>query len=1704
MANDENDIRSEKDEPRDGDAEPRRKRRFTLKGALKGLGITTVVIGVAAIVLIVLYRTGIVDGYIKDQLTAKLSEIGVSFEAETFRVTVSPLEANLRNATFTDKTTGEKLFFIRDLHLGLTVLDLFSWKLSRDIRVDSSDISGAEVWVKFDENGRSNFSNLKFIEDDKGAAVNFRYESAKFNLQESNVHFGDLSRKISANANNLIVSFSPDEPAIVPGNKRFKFDLYSNNSNFAYEDRAVENIGLRAIGTADDLGADITKFELSTPLGDSTLTGTIRDWAEPKYQFDIGSTVDITQISNIFATSTALRGMGNFKGRISGVGERYKVDGTADAEALRAAGVYLKAINVAATVEGTNSNYEANGKAVAEMLTFEDFRVDFPKMAGNVRGTGTDFRWFGELQAIAAKSPTLSLGGLFLSDALAEYKDRRFRAEVGNGRAQKFSIEDNEIADLRARNVKFSLTDGGINISTPGATANSYVAKDYQLKGISANGVTVASVKGRTNVDIKDVRTESGAIKDAKLKGVTARDLTIDASKGSVGLAAADLKAERVELNGTTVDGLETPLATLQDTTGNMVVYSDKLRVARVDTGSAVLGSLNIAGVRLTIRQGTLEARTADIDAGDITLKKSASLADGGQLDAVKINIPVFVLERSGRYRATADMSIGGGIVGSVSLGAASAKVDIDNDRALLDQLRAKVMDGDVTGSVSVAFNSRSRSRIDAVLDGLDLSKLAALESGRIIPIEGKTTGDVHLTFAGTNYRSTSGTVDLDIKATAGKADSTRVPINGNIKLSADEGLFSVSNARLFTEKSELTAQGRFDLQNDESNLELALRSEDAGEIKRLYEVSGAVPDLDQQFQSMQIEFAGQMRFDGTATGNLYDPVVEGKAAVDSITMRNRELGSLATNILVSPDGVKLKNGQLNERDGGRAVFDLVVPYGGSNNVSVIAELENINAGKLLAALPLDLPERIRDLNGKTSGKVDIKGLPNQAEGAVDLTSTKGTIAGQDFDDLKAKAVFRGTRIDLEAGEIRVGTGSVSVKGMYDRGSTAFDLDVIGRAVPLPLLLAVFPKNENIPEINGAVDLTAKAHGESDRPISYDIGFSGTAREVAIGNSPFGDVLINGKTENSVLTAAMMANLEGRQQVINATLHFNDDEMPFAVSTVFDQSPMSPYFAFVPQLAGVPITGTGTGKIDFGGKLRQKNDKGEFVYTGANLSGTAAFSQLALTVQETPLTAAEPILIRFNTREVVFENTKLIGGGSNVSVSGTKALAAEAVNNLSVDGRISLSLLNLAKTDIFFAGIADVAVRLTGPNTAPRLSGTASTENAAVATFIGSDRLTFDRVKTRVIFTSNQAEIEEASGYLGGGKFSGSGGALLNGIALQTFRVSVNGSNVTVPLPRDFTTTGDARLEITGIRRTPSDNLQITIGGRVYAKRSLYSKDIDLANVVGARRETTLSAGPSSVSPPRFDLVIEGRDALVVRNNIADLTASVSLTLTGDADNPRLSGRITANRGTLLYRKDRYEVQRGVLEFPPETDIEPVINLQAETEIGGYQIFVNLVGPLNDTELLSATLRSSPALPQADVVSLITTGSLTNTAGGIPTLAQTGINTAAEILTDSIINNPARRATDKLFGLNVFEIDPIISGQQLNPSARLTVGRQINNNLRVTYATNLSQDQNQVLALEYRVSNKLSFVAQYEQRSLSNVTHNRDNFSFEIRFRKRF
>ena len=1686
----------------------RKRRRIFTRNRIIAAGLA-VILGVILFGLFATYffRGGVADSYIKGQFVSRMAEMGIDFNADVFRLDYSPLALELKNATFNDRLTGEKLFFIRDARLTLTVQDLYAWQLSRDISIDTTDISGAEVWVRFDENGRSNFSNLKLIEDEAGSRVNFKYESMKFSLRDSAVHFADRSRKIDADANNLVFLFSPQDITVTDEDKRYDFDLTSTRSRFAYDGRDMEPVDLRVRGVADKTGADITEFRMDSPLGSTNMAGRIDDWAALKYDLNIESSVDLTKGASIFQPAAAIKGIGNFKGKVSGEGENYHVDGNVASESLTAEGVYLRGVNVNATIDGTNSSYTANGNAIAELLTFGDFRIQFPKIAGNVRGTGTDFRWVGELQAAAASSKSLTLGGLFLSDAVAEMKDREFTANAGTARIQKFSVAEVEMADVLARDMRITMPGGDPNIAARSVTAGSFRSGDVRLGGLSGNSLKVKNSGGRTDVDLAGIRSKNAKLGSNDVQGLTAKRLRVTDTPGSTAIVAEDLRADRVLADGTRIDGVSSPELKIDTAGGETIIYSDRVRVAGVTNNSAVLGSLNIGGVRLTIRDGYIRGNSQDINVGDVKLARSSSSPEGGTLSDVKVRRPVFVLEPSGRYRVTADMSIGGGTVGSIPLGNAQAKVVVTNNGADLSDLNARIMDGSVTGTVKIASNSRSRSLVRADLSDLDLSKLLALQSGRIIPLEGRASGRVDLTFLGTDFRTTSGTVDATVTASAGRDGLERIPVNGEVKLVATNGLFNVDVARFNTDKTELTASGRFDLRSNDSDLAVHLRSEDASEIVNLMRVTEVSPALESQIDSMQIALAGRAEFDGRITGNFSDPTIDGNATVASLQMRGRDLGKLSSDIFISPDERVFRNGRLEQADGGVVAFDARIPILGTNNIEVNARMDGVNAGNLLAALPFELPERLNDFNGKTTGTVALTGLPHAAAGEINISSESGTIAGQNFDRLNAKAVFRGSRVDIETAEIRVGEGQLSATGFYDMSSTAFDLDLTGKQVPMPLVLALVPSNSSIPTVTGSTDVTAKAVGIFNDPSNTTITFDGVGRDIVVNDRAVGAVTYRGQTVGKILNANLVATLEGRPQEINATLNFGDERLPLRVRTTFDNSPLGPFFAFIPQLQAISIEGTGTGEIEFGGNIASRDANGNIVYSADSLTGFARFSSLALRIQDTPINSVEPVSIRFDTKEIVFESAKFSGSGSDLTIAGTKALRENGVNSLSIDGRLNLSLLNvipqIAGGDNFFGGLADVSMRMVGPNSTARLSGTANLQNASFATFVGSDRLMFDRLKGTIRFSANQVQVDQVTGYLGGGEFVASGGALLaNDLSLDSFRFDLNGNNVTVPLPQDFVTTGDARLEVSGRRVGSGLSTQIT--GRINARRSVYTEDIDLASVVGARRQGSLSSGPSAIRAPRFDLTIEGRDALVVRNNIADLTASVSLRLTGTTDDPQITGRITANSGTVFFRKDRYIVQRGVLEFPPNTEIEPVINLQAESEINGYQVFVNLSGPLTDTQNLVASVRSSPALPQADVISLITTGSLSNTEGGIPTLAQTGINTAAEVIADSIINNPARRATDRLFGLNVFEIDPIISGQRLNPGARLTVGRQINNNLRVTYATNLSQDQNQVLALEYRVSNKLSFVAQYEQRSLTNVTQNRNNFSFEVRFRKRF
>jgi translocation and assembly module TamB len=1609
----------------------RRRRFLTRRNAfIATLGIAVIVI--ALIFLAVLaYKLGYIDNYVAGQIKNTLAQYGIRAEIKHFETKFSPRTVEMREIELFDMQTGAPLGKISRMVATVRIEDLYALNLRRNVNLESLGIEGLELWVKFDGQGRSNFANLRLPPPDPNSRILFSYSTARINLSNSFVHYGDERYELTGDARNVTATIEPDDPNAPVESRSNRVNLSFTNSTFTYQGRPVNDISVNLRARVNQTRADVDELILRSPVVEARLQGTMDDWRALRYSMRVTSTVDLTQASDVLQAGATLRGSGNFNGTVSGEGSRYQVDGEIKSDALAANGVRLKALTVTARGSGNSSTYEANGKAVAELLTAGDFQLNTMQIVGNVMGTGTDFRWLGELYAASAKVPGgTTIAGLILADAVAEAKG--------------------------------DVITGGANR----ATANSVRLTDATAAGAQASDVRFRSENGVTTVSAESVRTKEIKGKDTRVSDVNATGITA------------------VDRDGTTS------------------VTIGKVSVGGVVASGAQVGSINIAGVRLSIRGGRTTGTSGDINAGTVTFAETKDSA-GGRIDDVRLARPTFTLEPAGRYRVSADLSLGGGVLGKVNLGAARAAVVATNTQIQLNNFDAEIMDGHATGSATVSTTSRGSSTVAANFTNLDIGKLLAVVSGRVVPLAGNTNGNVDLSFPGTDIKAASGTVRAEFKAETGTEDSGKTSLTGEVALNATRGVFNIERANLKTDASELTATGRFSFDTDDSDLQVNLASSDAAELQRVVNATGLLPSIEEQFEQYGIELSGDLAFNGTLRGKLADPIVDGRASIGTFVMGGRELGALTASVNITPETISVPDGNLVEKDGGGVKFALTAPRTGENNISLDATFDRANSGNLIAALPLlkpDMRARLSTLQSDLSGRINVKGLPNAGNGEANFNFGKGSINGEPFEVITARATFSGSIINVEDVDARFEAGRVTATVHFDTANRSFNVEGRGENIQLARLRSLAGNRGRLPRFTGTVNVNAKATGIFDNFASYLVTFDGEGQDVTINGTPAGQLTLVGRTEDQQLNITFTTGLLGQPQIVKATVNLANERLPTTIETALNDADLTQLFAIFLPPDSVRVTGRATGTLRVSGNLTDEDFNPSF----EGLRGKAEFSNLVVYIEDIQLSAVSPLIVQFSSNELLFEKTQFTGPGTNIVFGGTAAIGEGGVQNLTVNGKLNLRALNGLSPNVFLSGAADVAVRVGGTYRQPRLSGSAAVAGASFSTLVSDERLVFQNIKGRLIFSANQAQIDDSlTGTIGGGRFTATGGAILSGFVPSRFRLSVRGDDVTVPFPQGFKTTADANLEVTGsLTQEPATTF---VSGTVNLRRAEYTEDIELADLINQRREGSLTEGVGDsafTAATQVDLRVEGRDALVVRNNLADTVASVSLRIIGPIEDPITSGRISATSGTLNFRRDRYEISRAFIDLPATRDADPILNIQGEAAIRGYNVLANITGPLTQP---TVTLSSDPALPQVDVLSLVLTGNLSTGDMGGSTLAQTGLGTAASLLTDSLISAPARKATDKLFGLNRFEIDPLITGRGgASPTARLTVGRQINKNLSITYSTNVTADQNQVLAVEYRVSNRLSFVAQYEQGSVNGFESRNDNFSFEIRFRKRF
>lgn len=201
-----------------------------------------------------------------------------------------------------------------------------------------------------------------------------------------------------------------------------------------------------------------------------------------------------------------------------------------------------------------------------------------------------------------------------------------------------------------------------------------------------------------------------------------------------------------------------------------------------------------------------------------------------------------------------------------------------------------------------------------------------------------------------------------------------------------------------------------------------------------------------------------------------------------------------------------------------------------------------------------------------------------------------------------------------------------------------------------------------------------------------------------------------------------------------------------------------------------------------------------------------------------------------------------------------------------------------------------------------------------------------------------------------------------------------------------------------------------------------------------------------------------------------DIELEADLNVRGGPARPILLGRVSVNRGEILFFGNRYTITQGDIRFLNPARIEPVIAIDLETRVRGYTVMLNFTGSLDRPNL---TYRSDPPLQSPEIIALLAVGRAPSSVrSGSVTQSSTAtsqglIDTSAGTVLGQALAAPVSGRLQRFFGVSRIKIDPQLTGLENTPETRITVEQQLSREITLTYVTNLSRTQQQIVRIEW-------------------------------------
>ncbi len=1081
---------------------------------------------------------------------------------------------------------------------------------------------------------------------------------------------------------------------------------------------------------------------------------------------------------------------------------------------------------------------------------------------------------------------------------------------------------------------------------------------------------------------------------------------------------------------------------------------------------ATVRGGLRWGGGRLEIFGATGEGPGATAElAGNVTWSAGASFTAEGRLDADLAALSPFVagdLGFAGRVEGPVQIVFTGGTpirvtmqaetkglrIGPIAIDTARGRLTIRPGSLDIASLDARAYNGVFGGTVGLTFGQPIALQTDLHGSGADLGRLIAL-SGKEIPIS--CAAEVTLNIAGDLGRPATwiGGGTFAGSPVAGAAANERIPTAARGSLTFDSGRVRVDADPL--DLAEASMRLRFDSEiatvPPATRLSLGggTRSARATQLAAL-KILDALGVESNRFAVLPV--AGSGRFDASArTGRKTE--FDLSLALTDGSWSGERFTSGVLDIAVDATTVHIRRVELT-REGvtvlGRARFD------GHNGEldEVHVEARGVGIATLLAKAGLE---------AQVDGRVDLTlrgGRDRGVFSAEGHASASGVIVGHEIvDTIESPVRVDGNHIVLE--EI-VARGL----GFAARGRLTYDMTTGVAEVDLDRARLSVARNRTLADAGLTAEGTIEARGPITITRDGPSGFLGLVATKLVLD-----------TGRSGVHEVQLGDLSGTGMISPRGLELAVKSRPEEAWT------LEGFLGFAPTLPLSAVLYFENLVVGAGGVLGESIDlrlKGQVQAEGDLTEPRAmqingALDEIAVRLGSRVVRAVEPFPLRLESGRFLLGPTRFEGEGAALELGGSGSIEGGDVSGR-VRGTVDLSVVSSVWSELRGSGSVAIDVTLGGTLARPDLQGHIALRDGRLR-LLGHPQ-SLEAIDADTVLDGQTLTLTSFHALQGGGEVAATGRVDFVRLAPSTFHADVTGANVSVAFPEGFKGTYQGRVVVDGAGR------RATIAGRFDLVRGLYARDFDTGLFGGAHREFDLASESPFPRNVFLDVDVVAPANLWLRNRLAKVEAAGQIHLGGELARPEVTGRLSLFPGGIVrYRNVDYDVEYGTLDLTDTKRINPYVDLRGRTRVAEYEISLRVEGTLDKFDY---ELTSTPPLPSQDIISLLVTGKTLDALSGSATTAGLPGDMAAYYFAGLLSSTFGKHLQSSL-GIDQLEITPLLLKGESDPTARVTIGKQVSDVVKIVFSQDIGTAQKQTYQVVWNASRRVRAVAESDSRT---------------------